>query len=372
MSNLGSYSSIFTLGHRALKELLKGEVNVEEKVDGSQFSFGLVEASPVDIVYEHEGLKYALHNTATGETVALALKIRSKGCMMHVDAPEKMFSLAGATVRRLGPALHPGWVYRGEYLQKPHHNALTYDRVPAGNIILFDIQTEDQGFLSYDEKKAEADRLGLEVVPLLFRGIIKDVAAVREFLGTTSVLGGQQLEGVVIKPTAYNLYGLDKKVLMGKFVSEAFKEVHNSSWKEKNPTAKDVITQAIEKYTSQARWNKAIQHLKEAGKLVDDVQDIGPIIREIPEDILRECVQEMKDDLFSWAWPHIRRGLTVGFPEYYKELLMKRSFEVEDVEVVVDVDHPQEPVDTDGVEKNAESVHPVCDIPPDLAVEVKS
>ena len=38
-----SYPSIFALGHRALAELFLDPVVVEEKVDGSQFSFGLFE-----------------------------------------------------------------------------------------------------------------------------------------------------------------------------------------------------------------------------------------------------------------------------------------------------------------------------------------
>lgn len=312
-SSWTSYSSIFALGHRAIKDLLNYDVNVEEKVDGSQFSFGLVEPSEVDILWSDSGL---------------ALKIRSKGCVMHIDAPEKMFNQAAETVRRLAPELHQGWTYRGEYLARPHHNALVYDRTPLGYIILFDINTGNQEYLSYEDKKAEADRLGLECVPLLYSGRIESVESVRELLSTVSVLGGQTIEGIVVKPKGYDLYGVDKKVLMGKFVSEAFKEVHRKSWGEANPTQKDIVTQVVAMYGTQARWNKAIQHLREAGKLVDDVQDIGPIIREIPDDIKKECEDEIKEFIFKWAWPHIRRGLTSGFPDYYKEVLLKRSFEV--------------------------------------------
>ena len=67
MSSWNSYPSIFNLGHKAIQNLLTVDVNVEEKVDGSQFSFGLVEASPADI--EAEFLP------------GYALKIRSKGVL---------------------------------------------------------------------------------------------------------------------------------------------------------------------------------------------------------------------------------------------------------------------------------------------------
>jgi hypothetical protein len=50
-------------------------------------------------------------------------------------------------------------------------------------------------------------------------------------------------------------------------------------------------------------------------------------MKEIPADIEKECVDEFKDRLFRFAWPHIRRKATAGFPEYYKDQLLKRQFE---------------------------------------------
>lgn len=326
MSSWSSYPSIFALGHRAIKELFQTEVNVEEKVDGSQFSFGLVQTNnddngnPVDAVY------------SVFDNVPYALKIRSKGCVMNTDAPEKMFSLAAATVRRLADEgkLVPGWTYRGEYLGRPKHNSLAYDRVPAGNIIIFDVNTGNQEYLGYDDKTREAERLGLECVPLLHSGRIGDAESVRRFLDTTSVLGGQCIEGVVIKPTRYNLYGEDKKVLFGKFVSEAFKEVHRKNWAETNPTNKDVIRQVIGDYATPARWNKAVLHLRERGMIEGSPRDIGVLIPEVIDDVFKDSQDEMKERLFKYAWPHIRRGLTSGLPMWYKEVLLKKSFETDE------------------------------------------
>lgn len=325
MSSWTSYPSIFNLGHRYIKDLLTVPVNVEEKVDGSQFSFGLVPSNkddlgnPVDVIYtERDGGPYSL-------------KIRSKGAIMHIDAPEKMFQKAADTVKELANELHLGWTYRGEFLAKPKHNSLMYDRVPAKNIILFDISVEDGGFLSYEEKVAEAERLGLEVVPRLFSGKLETVDSFRTFLDTLSVLGGQKIEGVVVKPTNYDLYGQDKKVLMGKFVSEAFKEVHRKAWGESNPSKGDIINQLGKSLTTPARWNKAIQHLREAGKIDDSPRDIGMLIKEVQADIEKEEVEYIKEELFKFAWPQIRRMITSGLPEWYKELLLKKQFEVEEV-----------------------------------------
>lgn len=313
MNSWHSYSSIFNVGHKAIANLFEGPVYVEEKVDGSQFSFGLIVTTELEQVYG---------------APAFALRVRSKGCEMLVDAPEKMFSLGVETAKRLAPILHPGWTYRAEYMRAPKHNVLAYKRIPKDHLIIFDVETSECAFLSYADKLAEATRLGLETVPLLFEGLVKNIEEFRHFLNLQSILGGQNIEGVVVKPVDYSLFGKDKKVLMGKFVSEAFKEVHSKAWTAENPTAGDIVERLGATYCSQARWQKAIQHLTEEGLLVNAPQDIGQLMKEIPVDIKRECAEEIKEKLFSFAWPSIARMTTRGFPEFYKELLLKKQFEV--------------------------------------------
>src|SRR3990167_5315669 len=233
---LHSYPSIYNLGHKAVENLLDGPVLVQEKIDGSQFSFG---------------------RTVGGELLA-----RSKGASLNIIAPEGMFKLGVENINKL--ELKPGYTYRGEYLNKPKHNSLAYDRVPANNVILFDINYGEEGFLPYDEVAAEASRLGLEVVPLFHMGKGLTLDFIRSLVDTrVSILGGQKIEGIVVKPLNYDIYGVDKKVLMGKFVSEAFKEVHSTEWKKENPTVGNILDQIAATYTTPARWAKAVQHLTE-------------------------------------------------------------------------------------------------------------
>lgn len=306
-----SYPSIFALGHRAISDLLTVPVCVEEKVDGSQFSFGLFKT------YDHEG-------NDDGGTV---LRVRSKGAVMIPDAPEKMFTEAVDTAKRLAPQLQIGWTYRGEYLKKPRHNGLAYNRIPEQHVIIFDINSGHETYLSQEEKRAEAARLGLECVPLLHVGHLKHIEEFRSFLKHESILGGQPIEGVVVKPSGYDLFGPDKKVLMGKFVSEAFKEVQSKMWKADNPSAKDIVSMIADAYTTQARWMKAAQHLRERGEIEDSPRDIGRLMQEVPVDVEKECGDEIKERLYKWAWPHVRRMLTRGLPEWYKEELVKKQFE---------------------------------------------
>lgn len=291
-----SYPKLFNLGHGAIKNLLSSDVVVEEKIDGSQFSFGRF-----------------------GDE----LFCRSKGKVLDISHPEKMFIKAVETAKELFPLLNDGWTYRGEYLQSPKHNTLAYDRHPIKYFILFDVNTGHEQYLSYEDKKREAERLGIEVVPLLFQGKVDTLNQIMGFMDRTSVLGGQKIEGIVIKN--YGMFGSDGHALMGKHVSEEFKEIHTRDWKKRFPGTKDVVAILGEQYRTPARWNKAIQHMEEAGKLTNSPKDIGPLVKEVQDDILSECKEELMDQLFKWAWPNLQRAVIKGLPQWYKNKLAERQ-----------------------------------------------
>lgn len=294
-----SYSKIYALGHRAINDLFQEEILLEEKIDGSFFGW---------IVNNNEELFCRSHHK-----------------QLLLEDPTKMFKLGVKQIQSDKNKFHPGWTYYGEYLEKPKHNTLAYTRVPKNNIIIFDIDTGGQNYLSYKAKKKECDRLGFECVPLLYSGKIINEDQLKDFLDRGSILGNVKIEGIVIKN--YNRFTVDGKTMMGKFVSEQFKEKHNKEWKNKNPSGKDFIERLGNMYKTEARWNKAIQHLKENDELENDPKDIGKLIKEIQEDVQAECKEEIKNKLWSYAWPSIQRIITLKFPEYYKELLMKKQFE---------------------------------------------
>lgn len=299
---LSSYSKIYNFGHKLLQNYFSEEVIVEEKVDGSQFSFGKV----------------------SGE-----LCCRSRGQQLIIDEPEKMFKEGVEAVKELLPLLKEGYIYRGEYLKGPKHNTLMYDRIPKNHIIIFDITANVETYLNREEKEKEAARIGLECVPLFFKGKITTAEQLRKFLENTSVLSeNQKVEGVVCK--RYDVFGPDKKVLMAKFVSEEFKEKHNKDWKDRNKSQTTIIEALAYTYKTTARWDKAIQHLREEGKIQDDVRDIGLLMREVNKDILEECKEEIKDELFKWVWKDLSRKLIRGLPEYYKQKLLNKQFETEE------------------------------------------
>jgi hypothetical protein len=294
---IGSYPKIHALGHPYIANLFNDDVLCEEKIDGSQFSFGII----------------------NGE-----LHCRSKGQQLNVDAPDKMFAAGVETAKLLANELRPDWTYRGEYLQKPKHNALAYDRIPRKHVVIYDIQIGPETYLSPVEKATECDRLELECVPVFHNGTVDSIEAFRELLDRTSMLGGQKIEGIVFKN--YHRFGPDGKALMGKYVSDAFKEVHRKEWKKDNPRQADVLTRVGQQYQSKARWNKAIQHMRERGELESTPRDIGKLIKEIQSDVDGECRPEIAEQLLIWAMPHVQRMAIHGFAEWYKQQLAESQF----------------------------------------------
>ena len=162
MEKLASYPKVYALGHDNIKELFMDDVIVQEKVDGSQFSFGVFDGG---------------------------LKCRSRGKQIIINAPDKMFFNAIESLQLIKNKLHEGWLYRGEYLQKPHHNTLSYDRIPKYNIIIFDINIGEEEYLNYKDVKKECERIGLECVPKFYEGKINNVEDVLNLLDTVSILG---------------------------------------------------------------------------------------------------------------------------------------------------------------------------------------
>jgi len=301
---LRSYPKVWNLGHPSIENLLDGEVVVQEKVDGSQFSFGM----------------------ADGKLFA-----RSKGQMVMdfdegIYIPNKLFQPAMDTAQSLFDQglLTEGWIYRGEAFHSPKHNTLAYERMPEGGFILYDVDTGLEKRMNPNDLANEAAKLGLEVVPTLYVGEITTVDQIMEFMNNLSILGGSDIEGVVIKN--YNQWGRDGKTLMGKHVSERFKEINRVDFKQRNPSQGDIETVLCQKYRSEARWDKAVQRLKELGEHTGEPKDIGKLMGMVQEDVKDECADLIKDELFKYFWPKIKRRVAAGLPEWYKNILMEAQF----------------------------------------------
>lgn len=321
MKAIPSYTKILTIGSSMTENALVGPVVIQEKLDGSQFSFGFNEDG--EFVMRSKGVALYEENYAE----------------MFKEGVEYVLSIKDKLLERFNQGELRDIYFYSEYLRSPKHNILKYDRTPKNYICLFDILSKG-AWLPRAEIEAWADILGVEVIPQIWSGILDEgflkdqgtkISTPGEFLknlsqGTISFLAGDSkliAEGVVIKNYEQTLLlGGHIFPLFTKFVREEFKEKHAVEWAATN-TARGSVEEYIKGFTSTARWDKAIIHRKEKGELLNEPKDIGPLMEEIHRDIEEEEQQNIKDFLYKAYIKDIKRLATKGFPMYYKEKLLE-------------------------------------------------
>lgn len=295
-----AFPKIFHLGTVYVDRLFEGAVEVTEKIDGSQFSAGKV----------------------GGE-----LLMRSKG--VPIFDPDKMFRPVVDHINFRKQSFPEGIAFYGETLCKPKHNILTYDRVPKGHWCLFGaVDLKSMKPLPYRQLAKYATQFEVDVVPRLGGTHINvDPSTLQEeldkWLETESYLGGQKIEGVVIKNYNEQLIigGTVLPILCAKFVSERFKEKHAKDWSVEN-TSGGKMGVLKEKYKSEVRWEKALQHLRDDGIITSEPKDIGALIKEVKRDIVEEEKQEIMEALWKIHSGDILKVSTAGLPEWYKRRLV--------------------------------------------------
>ena len=298
------YQKVLQLGDPAISEITDGNVIVEEKIDGSQFRV----------------------QVNTDGTITCGSK-----SVDYVDRPpEKMFSKVVEVVNQqlknyhlTVPSNHI--MVFAEYLQSPHHNTLSYDRVPKNNLMIFDVFSGGRWW-TWGEKHSFAEEMGFDVAPKLWEGDGKELTKdkINELLKTISYLGGATVEGIVVKnynkffdPSRFQYYG-SSMFLAGKYVRTEFREMNNAQWESNK---KDVQWLA-ESLRTPARWEKAVNHLREQGKLQDNMKDMPGLIGEVIRDVEEEQSEYIRDQLFELYWREIKSRLTKGLPEWYKQKLL--------------------------------------------------
>jgi hypothetical protein len=297
-----SFPKLFAIGTEYIHSLFDEPVEITEKLDGSQFGFG---------------------KTEDGDVFC-----RSKGKIQHIDAPDKMFQQGADYVKSIADKLPEGVTFYGEYLQKPKHSTLAYDRIPTNHIALFGIKYADGHYEhDYSVLADRAAELGIDVVPLIYAGKVDTPGELKANLERESYLGGQKIEGFVVKRYTPWMFGSIVMPLMGgKYVSEAFKEVHRESWKSDN-TDGGKWGRVIESFHTSARWHKAAMHLDERGELEHSPRDIGKLMKEVRLDIEAESKEEIKEQMWSIFKEQLLKRATAGLPEWYKQQLLERSFD---------------------------------------------
>lgn len=292
-----AFPKIFTIGTDYIKDIFLDEVEISEKLDGSQLDFGKID----NILY-----------------------FRSKGKQLFPEVPEKMFIEGVDYILSIQDKLPNNMIFFCEYLKKSKHNSLTYGRIPKNHLMLFAVSGTDEKF--YDNHHDYAKELDIEPANIFFKGKINNPEEIIAFLDNDSFLGNCKIEGMVVKnyQRPFLLGGQPIPIMSGKFVSEEFKEVHKREWKDK--TTKGGWELLINSYKTEARWMKAVQHLRDDGVLENSPRDIGGLIKSIQTDIVEEEKENIKEDLWKLYHKDILRATISRFPEWYKEYLLKELF----------------------------------------------
>jgi hypothetical protein len=219
-------------------------------------------------------------------------------------------------------------IFYCEYLQKEKHNSLKYSRIPKNYLMLFGASDyTGTKFYTLETIQYYADLFNIDPACLLFLGGRTGVDTLLDLLERESYLGGPKIEGFVVKnyEQPFLLGGQPIPLMAGKFVSESFKEVHSREWDKEKSKGKWELFK--ESYRTEARWMKAIEHLRDSGLLSYEPKDIGVLLHEIQRDIVEEEKETIKSFLWDQFGKELLRKSTAGFPEWFKEFLMKRSFE---------------------------------------------
>jgi hypothetical protein len=299
-----AFPKIFQIGTDYISTIFEDEVEITEKIDGSQFVFGKINNQ---------------------------LYMRSRNKIQYLKAVDKLFWEASEYLNSVISLLPNGTIFYCEYLKAPKHNALAYGRVPKNHLALFGICDTAEKFISeYESLTKYAELLDIDVVPLVFKGKVDSVEMFNEFLELDSYLGNVKIEGIVVKNyhKKFLLGGMPMPLMAGKYVSEKFKEKNEKNWKSKK-TSKGRFETFKEGFKTEARWQKAVQHLKENGTLLNAPQDIGALIKAVKEDIAEEEMEYIKNFLWKEFSPEILSFAVRGLPEWYKQKLAKNSFEKE-------------------------------------------
>lgn len=302
-----SYVKVLQLGDPRITDLLKQPHVVEEKVDGAQFRFGKV----------------------GGKVLTGSHRVRFD----EYRPPDKMFRVVVDYVDSIAEQLPEGVMFFAEMLAKPKQNTILYGRAAKNGLMLFDAwDSGGKRWLNLQELSETASRLDIDPPNILAQSDGSEpetLDTMERYLNTQSYLKSEigtsaVIEGIVVKcyrealPVTYQqLPGL-----FGKYVRDSFKEENAVQWKGKKGSPTDMV---VSRFKTTARWEKAVLHANEEGKLEWSMRDMRTLLDEIERDIEEEVKPMAVDMLWDTIEHQIRKGLSSGFAEWWKQKLLERQ-----------------------------------------------
>lgn len=317
-SAAAGYGSIDNILKMPSPFTLTDTFHLQEKIDGSQFRFGVFKK-----------------HVEGGEDAETELRCWSRNNRIDITNPCKMFVVAVETAKRLylDEKLPGGYTFCAEAMAAKRHNILEYERAPLTGMVLFDVYNDSQGCYSCpDAVLAWGEALGLEVAP--YKGsfrpgeTIDAESLIASAKAARSVLGGGPVEGFVLK-AATQLNNKSGSLFRLKVINPAFSETKVTKRTE-SPQALQYfnVGQAM---ATPIRWEKAMTRLAEEGTLKLVNADIPLLIREVIADVEKEELDVVKALLWASARKKVLAGAVDGLAAWYQGRLYELERAVEDV-----------------------------------------
>lgn len=267
-------------------------VIIQEKVDGSQLT---------------------VFRDGHGE---LHFYNRSKPCNPKTSA----FMNAWLSIQSKKDSFREGLYYHGEAFTSRFTNTCKYDRAPKFFWMVYEIVTQENRVLSPAEMAEVLEGTGFETVQLIYDserdGPVEDlqlfIDCIMLDIEESKLLSslGRTPEGVVLKVLNNGSNENGFTTTRCKYVRPVFSEMNHSK-KERLPSLSDAefIQELGKVYDTDARRQKAFQHLKEAGLWKEKLEsNIPAMIAELDADLLKEEEEQLKNLLFVRFWPIISKN----------------------------------------------------------------
>ncbi len=274
------FPKIYSLGQEENADILQyGEdfINIEEKVDGGNFSFFTADDGTVFECSRNRNL-----TTDEDEKTFIGIRIWLRNNLERLE--------------KVGIKINPDYIYYAEAMAK---HTINYTNAP--NLIGLDIRPKhsmgEEGpglFLAREGKEKEFARIGIECVPLVWKGTAGELKKmdITALLPQSKYYDGMA-EGIVIKNYERKASAGNHQIF-AKMVRSEFKECNKAvfgSVRQKNSDTSKIV----EEFVTDARVRKvALKLINEEGMFLD-----MKLMSKVPPNVIKDILEEEFNNIFQ-------------------------------------------------------------------------
>ena len=301
-----SYPKILHIGAPLVETIFFDEVEMSEKIDGSQCRIELTEDA-VMVGSKNQGVA----------DMGMFEIAHDQGDMIYNESEWRQF---GSEITLFC-----------EFLKSPKHNTIKYDRVPKNHLYLFGALIDDV-HMKTDDLIDIAKHLDIDPPNIMYVGMVGSVDGLKEFMTHESYLGGSVVEGVVIKNyhRTYDPLQVHSQAYIGypmaaKYVRDDFKVANAKQW---NTLSRKKGTDAlVDMFFIEDRFRKTVQHLLEDGHIEYQKKDLKYLVPEFFNDLMDEKKDEMTKIIMGEVFKALKKRASGYVVKSWIDYLTERQFD---------------------------------------------